>query len=201
MSKEPDDLANLNIEKVSIAILENYTESLRQVLELFNAKTIKDIKKLARNIEIDQRVFVDLILLARTGNLENFPYLHRIHYYEHQPEHLQLSQKDLSAIGRNRVGPLKGPAKKAANKMFQLFRERKYVVGHIFYTPDLKYWHFFYFDIKDFDERNNHWKFGGKHIHYINDLWPQYTLKNVWHQFCQGSKDFGASVHIKFRDS
>lgn len=162
-------------------------------------RKLKEVKKLASKTEISSDGFFKLILLAQAENLDVFPYLHQIHCRELQPEHLHLSDKDLKGIANNGVGELKGDAVKAISKVNQMFKERKWTVGHMFYTPDFKFWHFFYFDLKDMATENNHWKFGGSHVHYISDLNPQYTAESAWEQFTSGSKSFGGDVHLKYR--
>jgi hypothetical protein len=53
-------------------------------------------------------------------------------------------------------------------KMFQLFEERQYLVGHMFYTADLHEWDFFCFDQPDVEQqKRNHWK-KGSHVHFLN---------------------------------
>jgi hypothetical protein len=173
--------------------------SLKPLLDLMSCRKLKEVKKLAKQIEISRDGFYKLILLAQAERLDVFSYLHQTHCREHQPEELQLTDKDLKGIANNGKGALKGDAIKAFSKINQMFKVRKWTVGHMFYTPDLKFWHFFYFDLKDMATENNHWKFGGSHIHYISDLNPQYTAESAWDQFVCGSKSFGGDVHLKYR--
>jgi len=88
--------------------------------------------------------------------------------------------------------------RKIFRKMFQLFRERRYLVAHVFYVPPgLKYWHFFYFDQRDILEKNNHWHYG-PHIHFINYLWPEYTARGIWKQFTTGKSKLNKAIHIRW---
>jgi len=129
-------------------------EKIEEILELFGKKKLKEVKKYAKNMVLWQNEFVALILMARNG-LDHYKYA--VHYWEEQPEHLQLSEEEKKAFSENGVGPLKGKAKKALSKTMQMFVQRKWVVGHLFYTANFKIWHLFYFDLKDVSDQNNHW--------------------------------------------
>src|SRR5262245_1510966 len=109
------------------------------------------------------------------------PFVHKSHARDYRPEHLEPSDEELNALFKSVPGPVTGEAAKTAQKLFiQSPRERRYLVGHIFFTPDLSKWHFFYFDQRDLQEREpNHWQ-GGSHIHFINWLWPQHDAQSLW---------------------
>jgi hypothetical protein len=82
--------------------------------------------------------------------------------------------------------------------MGQMFEERRYLVGHMFYTPNLSEWHFFCFDQRDLeDERPNHWK-EGPHVHFINWLWPGQDVKSVWSNFVGENQRPGNAIHLRF---
>ena len=113
------------------------SQSLKPLLDLMQCRKLKEVKKLANKIEISSDGFFKLILLAQAEKLDIFPYLHQIHCREHQPEHLHLTDKDLKGIANNGVGKLEGDAIKAMSKVNQMFKERKWTVGHMFYTQTL----------------------------------------------------------------
>jgi len=174
----------------------NYN-SLNNLLHLMSIKKLNDLKKYAKTLVITKNEFVTLSLCAKLNDLESFPYLYKMHYVEHIPKHLFPTEKDhLSLTHTN--GLLDERAKKVVSRITQLFKERKWTAGHLFYTPNYSYWHLFYFEIKDLNEEDNHWKKGGRHLHYISDLWPNYNMNDIWQLFCSGSKDFGDNVHIRF---
>lgn len=125
------------------------------------------------------------------------PYSHQIYYRDFIPEHLIPTKEEDEAIKNNGLGLIQGKAKKWANKISQIFIDRRYLVGHLFYTEDLKYWHFFYFDQRDLSNDENHWA-KGSHIHFINYLWPQYTASSVWEHFTNGNPIMKGSVHIQY---
>ena len=179
----------------SMLFQDTEAEKFEEFLELLRKKKLREVKKYSKDMVIWQKEFAAMIYLCQSGQ---FSHKHEIHYWEHQPEHLQLNEEEEDAFRNNGLGPLEGKAQNAVRKISQMFVERKWVVGHLFYTPDLNDWHMFYFDLNDLAEMNNHWT-GGKHAHYISHLWPQYKLPDSWEKFCSNSKDFGGSVHIKFK--
>jgi len=127
------------------------------------------------------------------------PFMHKIHCRDYLPEHLEPSDEELNALFKSGLGPVTGDAAKTARKIFiQSPRERRYLVGHIFFTPSLEQWHFFYFDQRDLEKREpNHWQ-GGPHIHFINYLWPQHNAQSLWSKFVSSNVQMGGSLHIRF---
>lgn len=181
-------------------LTENDERSLEKIIELFNASNLKTVKSLAKRLVITRATFVGLILAAKSGDLETMPYNHQMNCFEYVPDHLIPTEEDMDAFHANDPGEFKGKARTFVNKIFQTFEERKWIVWHLFYTSSQEYWHLFYFDIKDMNEENNHWKIGGPHVHYISNLWPQFTISDVWERLRSGSKEFGSNVHIRFVD-
>jgi len=181
------------IKKEETAELQN-TETL---LKLFTFDKKRELEQYCRKIVINSSAFADFILSCEFGQ---FPFLHKIHYQDHVPEHLYLSDKDSAALAANPVGPLQPDAQKAVRKMSQMFRERRYLVGHIFYVPDLSNWHFFQFDQRDLEDEENHWK-EGAHIHFFNWLWPNYDAKTLWANFTSGKAKMNDSLHVRYVDA
>lgn len=172
--------------------------SMQDFLKIFTFTKKKELEKYCRDLVIQQRDLVDFILACELGQA---PFRHLIHYGDHQPEGAQLTDDDLAAISNNPVGLLHPGAQKAFRKISHLFNVRRYLVGHIFYTPDLSEWHFFQFDQRDLeDTRPNHWK-EGAHIHFMNWLWPNRDPKILWNQFTSGEAKLNDSVHVRFNDS
>jgi hypothetical protein len=180
------------------AAKEEPTQSMQEFLKLFSFTKKKELEKYCRDLVIDQRDFVDFIFTCGIGH---GPFLHLIHYGDHQPEEAQLTDDDLAALSKSSVGPLEPDAQKTVNKIVHLFNIRRYLVGHIFYTPDLSEWHFFQFDQRDLeDARPNHWK-EGAHIHFLNWLWPNRDAKTLWENFTSGKAKMNDSLHVRFKDS
>jgi hypothetical protein len=171
-------------------------DSLRDLVALLAIEKKQELKQHCRSVTIMQRDFADLILTAKTGQL---PWMHRAHHRNYTPEHLTLTEKDLSALAANGVGRFKPAAQKPANKVFAMFDDRRLLSGHMFFNDDLSDWHFFYFDQRDFDRHKNHWH-GGPHIHCINKLWPNRTAQSVWTEFCSSaSPQMRNALHIRYQ--
>ena len=168
---------------------------LDDLLTIFTIKKKSKLKQHCRSITILQNEFANFILACMAGKI---PWLHRRHHRDFVPEHLNLTDDDLGALAASAVGVMKPRAQKTANKISALFEERRLLSGHIFFTPDQTKWHLFYFDQRDFAERDNHWE-GGSHIHLINYLWPNLTASKVWNQFCEGNPQIRGALHIKFK--
>ncbi len=168
---------------------------LESLLRLFTFDKKRELEKYCRNAVVHKRDFATLVMACKSGIL---PFSHQIHYKDHVPSQLIPSEKERTALQANGVGPLKGDAKKMVRKIGQLFKDRRYLVGHIFYTPNLHEWHFFYFDQRDTEEqKENHWS-GGSHIHFINWLWPNHSPAELWSNFVSQSDPPKGAVHIKF---
>jgi hypothetical protein len=168
------------------------------ILKLFTFDKKRELEKYCRDLIIHSRDFANFILACELGS---FPFLHQIHYRDHVPDDVHLTDKDLAALAGNPVGPLEPGAQKTVRKIGQMFKVRRYLVGHIFYTPDLGEWHFFQFDQRDLeDERDNHWK-EGAHIHFLNWLWPNYDAKTLWANFTSGKAKMNDSLHVRYLDT
>jgi hypothetical protein len=168
------------------------------LLKLFTFDKKRELERYCRKIVINSSSFADFILACELGL---FPFLHKIHYRDHVPEHLYLSDKDSAALAANPLGRLQPDAQKAVKKISQMFKDRRYLVGHIFYLPDLSKWHFFQFDQRDLeDERRNHWK-EGAHIHFLNWLWPNYEPKTLWANFTSGKAKMNDALHVRYLDA
>jgi len=165
------------------------------LLKIFTFDRKADLERYCRDLVVYQSDFVAFVLACDAGRL---PLRHKIHFRDYVPEHLEPSESQREALAANGVGPLKGEALKMVRKMFQLFEERRHLVGHMFFTPDLSEWHFLYFDQRDVTEGGpNHWK-GGSHVHLLNWLWPEYSAESLWNTFTSGRAKPGGSFHIRY---
>lgn len=174
------------------------TYNLKDLLDIFNCKSKRELEKLARNKVIYQQDFVALILAAQHNELT--PYMYSNHFDRRTPSYLIPNQEEYEAISNNGVGKYKTPkAQKFANKIFQFSYQQRMTAAHLFYTPDHKYWHLFYFDDKDKSKYDNHWKHG-PHIHFVSDLWPNLSLSYVWEKVCSGKLSFNNKLHLKYVD-
>ena len=170
-------------------------KSLADLLAILQIQKKKDLKRHCRLITILQSGLAGLIYAAVADVL---PWSHHAHHREFVPDHLHLTDGDLGAFAANDGGTFKPAAQTTAKKITAIFAERRLPSGHIFFTPDQSNWHLFYFDQRDFADRNNHWE-GGSHIHLINHLWPEHTAQSVWERFRTGNPQMGGALHIKFK--
>lgn len=171
------------------------SESMERFLGLFNLSKKKQVERYCQDIVITSEDFANVLLAARITGLG--PYRYACHFQEATPEHLHPKNEELSALGSNGVGKLKGPALKAMWKVNQIFRDRRLLAMHLFYTPSQKYWHLFYFDQRDYDARENHWKHG-PHIHYSQDLFTKEPLEQVWSHATSDKPRFPPSLHVRY---
>lgn len=170
-------------------------KDIEGILNLLNQSKKREAVKYCKNLSIYSSDFVILILAAQAGALA--PYKYASHFNERIPEHLHPSDDELAELSKNEIGPLRGKSKKAITKVYQIFKDRRCFAAHLFYTPDYKYWHIFYFDQRDNDSHKNHWK-EGPHIHYLSDLWPQHKLPEIWNKVLSGDKNLCSTPHIRF---
>jgi hypothetical protein len=172
---------------------------LRGLLTIFTFSKKKELEKYCRDVTIYGSDFANFIL-ACNGSPE-LPFYHRIHCTDIVPEHLVLTDESLVPLQSNGVGLLSPASKKVVNKIGSMFEQRRYLVGHMFYTANLHEWHFVYFDQRDTEDRRpNHWK-EGAHIHLVNWLWPNLDPRTVWNEFVQNHKPPGGAVHIRYDDT
>lgn len=169
--------------------------SLKGLLKIFDFEKKSELERYCRGLAVSGDDFASLILSCEASAI---PFLHEISYRDKVPAHLKPSKSELRALSDNKPGPLTPAAAKAISKVFQMFEERRYLVGHMFYTPNFSRWHFFCFDQRDVeDDRPNHWK-EGAHVHFINWLWPGLNAQSVWATFVNEDGRPGGSIHLRF---
>ena len=175
------------------------TPHFNSLLEVFNFRSKRELVRHSKNLVVHQQDLVALILVARKNALG--PYCYANHFAETTPDHLHTNEAERDAFAANDVGTFRTKeAQKFVSKTFQLFRERRSLAAHFFYTPDHQYWHIFYFDNRDTSESNNHWKHG-PHIHYVSDFWTELSLGETWQQINRGEMDFPNKLHLRYKSS
>jgi hypothetical protein len=172
--------------------------NLESLLKIFSFEKKKDLEQYCRDLAIRSDDFVALILACeRSGE----PFAHEISHRDKVPPHLLPSNSEIESLKSTPAGSLlSGEAAKAVRKMLQGFKERRYLVGHMFFTPDYSKWHFFCFDQRDLESRGNHWE-AGSHVHFINWLWPGQDAKSVWSNFVIEDDRPGRALHLRFIES
>lgn len=174
-------------------------DGVSKLLDLLNATDKKTAEKLCRDLLVNRKDLVQLVLAGRTGALA--PYQYACHFTEVRPEHLQLTAANSAALSDNGVGPLSLDAAKAVRKISQTFVERRAFAAHLFYLPSGDIWHLFYFDQRDVDKNENHWTVGGPHIHYSRECFTQQSLKEVWEAICALLPKPPKSLHVRFESA
>lgn len=166
--------------------------SLDSLLEIFTFEKKADLVRHCKNLTISSEDFVKLILACEaTGQ----PFLHEITYKDIARPHLVPKDSEIEALKSTPAGSLvAGDAAKAVSKMSQFFVDRRYLVGHMFFTPDKSKWHFFCFDQRD--TGGEHWE--GPHIHFVNWLWPNLNANSVWDHFTTADRRPGPDLHLRF---
>ena len=200
------------------------TRDLEGFLKVFTFSKKRALERYCRDTTVYGCDFANVIVACEDGVL---PFRHRIHYSDIVPKHLVPTDASLGAVSRNSVGPLDREGRKAARKIFALFDERRWLVGHILegarratggrdpattspevpatvqrrrFSADMHEWHFFCpFDQRDTAARANHWK-GGSHIHLVNWLWPNLDLRSVWRDFVRKNERPPQALHLRYND-
>lgn len=171
-------------------------ESFKKVLRIFEIDKKKELDWYCRGITIDSEDFFYLILAAEQGLIG---YNHRIHHKDIVPKELELDSGKIDPLETDESGHLIAESLKFFRKAKQIFEVRRFLVGHMFYTSNHKYWHFFYFDQRDHSKNANHWEHG-PHIHLINWLWPNYNSKSLWSDFLSEKPKMKGALHIRYHD-
>jgi hypothetical protein len=169
--------------------------SLDSLRRIFSFEIKKDLERYCRNLTVSSDDFFNLVLACE---LSGTPFLHAISYRNKVPSHLVPKDSEIEALKNAPAGTiLSGEAAKAASKMSQSFEDRRYLVGHMFFSPDRSRWHFFCFDQRDLRLEGNHWE-KGSHVHFVNWLWSKLNADSVWSNFVNTDDRPGAAIHLRF---
>lgn len=118
---------------------------------------------------------------------------HEMFWNDTVPRHLWPTEKDQAQLDAAKPGE---PVK-LATKAFQMFKERRYRVGHLFWIP-FGPWHMIHFDQRDAAERENHWT-GGRHVHLMNYLThPNVEPNEMWEDFRRSPNPKHSGPHIRY---
>ncbi len=170
--------------------------SLQGLVDLLNCETKRDLEKHCRSFVLNSRALAQAIQIAMTGGFA--PYLYQSCFRQWSPDHLNLKEQDLAAFSASSAGPFTPGARKTANKIFQMFEDRRMLAAHLLYTPDREYWFLFYFDQRDTANPNRHWKHG-PHIHLVSHHWPGLRLDDVWQGIQSGRANFPNKIHLRYQ--
>lgn len=170
-------------------------ENLRtnNLFKMFSLTKKNEVMKYAAGITITGRELKNIIL-----GCKHLGYL----YFQQQaviaPEHLSPKDEEISSLSNKFEHPHKLKLQqKFVSKIKQSFKDRKLLIFHLF-TASTKEWHLIYFNEKDSDVlTNNHWG-KGPHIHFVNYLWGNIDLENLWNNFPKFPSN---GLHIKYEDN
>jgi hypothetical protein len=177
--------------EIESEVIESYKAGGGALESLFLIDRASDLKTFCDGIKITQHEFANFIMSCEARLV---PWLHRISHRQFVPDHLALTESDRSDMSKAKPGD---QLPKGFRKIISTFRERRMLVGHIFYHDDPSLWHFFYFDQRDISANHNHWR-EGAHLHFINWLTrPKQTANDIWVEFHDGNPDMKGALHIR----
>lgn len=145
---------------------------------------------------ITEHAFAEFIRACDVGAL---PWIHHMSYRDFVPQQLKWTNEDDAALPDLTVGPPSQIQAKALKKFYQIVTDRRFLVGHLFYSQNHNNWHLLYFDNRDLKPTNNHFEQGGTHIHLINHFWARWTYEAIWKHFMKGNPKMSSALHIRFR--
>jgi hypothetical protein len=150
---------------------------------LFEISKKSEVVKYCRNIELSED---ELYLLVH--NSSQIGFRHRSKFAEFVPQHLKVTDSDISNLHNNKP-------RKLVKKAKAIFLERRRIHVHLFERGNQ--WHCFYDSYQDMESGSkSHWKYGS-HLHYVSHLWPQLTKEGVWAAFDKRFTDISGSIHIR----
>ncbi len=159
---------------------------------IFFIATKKELEHHCKSSVITKTDFAEFILMCDSGDL---PWRHFIHVSERNPSHLMIDKKDLDSLHDAEKND--ETKSKIGTKIKQLFKERRYLVGHLFIDHKTGDWHFFYFDQRDLEENENHWKLGS-HVHMVNKFWTHLRPNDLWERFVRDAETAKGALHLRF---
>ncbi|MCL4669756.1 hypothetical protein [Burkholderia pseudomallei] len=172
----------------------NETGIIDDILKIVTATKMSELNKLCRRTVITERAFGEFI---RVCDAHVLPWLHVMSWRDFLPEKLQFTSEDSSNMPYLDIGPPRRGQAKAMRKWYQFLDDRRFLVGHMFYSPFHHNWQFFYFDNRDLNPHHNHFKHGA-HVHLINHLWPGHTYESIWQTFNDGNPGMKGALHIRY---
>lgn len=164
---------------------------LPDLVTIFGISKPRELKSFCRSAKISKRQLASVIQWCHS---DKAVFQHTANHRQFMPDHLNLTEADLAALHTNPVGALSPAAQTAVNKTGAMFDERRMLSGHLF--QGLWSWHLLYYDNRDRNERDNHWKLG-PHMHLINHVLTKQTSNVIWSRFCNGNPRMSGALHIR----
>lgn len=188
--------------EIEQVIQEKAYEKEKVILYTMRAEGVPKIFKLL--LECSNKREEELLFKDKKLSMDDFgPFIfnckdlglsHQRVVFDKIPEHLQLTDHDIKNFFLDRENSSEKDKKRAFSKIEQSFKQRKYMVGHLF-RKDEK-WYLFSFESHDLSPfERQHWK-GGNHVHFVSHQWgknldPKKLLTDI-----SNGKSNGASLHI-----
>ncbi|WP_221792229.1 hypothetical protein [Aquisediminimonas sediminicola] len=197
MDRRRNDLVRIDLATYRPSMADNDHSTSGSLLTIFDIVDKAVLDQHCRSVVIHQSDLANLILACMT---EAIPIRHFRFHKHHHPEHLALTDSDFEAFTDNGVGPFSKKAQKLANKVDQTFEQRRLLNGHLFTSvKNLDEWHLFYFDQRDTDPHDNHWKHG-EHIHLMNWVThPRLSAPDIVHKIeAEDRPKLNGKLHIRY---
>lgn len=182
----------------TVAVNTSESTPLNSLLAIFNIATKSELSEHCRSTVIDSSDLANLIYACM---IDAIPIQHFRFHKHHYPEQTIPAVSEHEALVRNGVGPLSREAKKFANKIDQMFAQRRLFNGHMFIPRNHPTdWHLFYFDQRDVDPHNNHWG-QGEHIHLMSMLThPQMNVLDLAEKIESETRPkLSGGFHIRYK--
>lgn len=163
---------------------------------IINCGSKAELKRLCKNATVTMSDIVDFVICCEAGITR---LNHTMYYFDYVPPDLEVRDEDFAILDSSNDVRKTKESKKAFRRLFKDHAQRKYCVGHMFFSKELKQpfkeWHFIFFDLKELDDKNNHWKMG-PHVHITNYLWPNYHCQHIWNSFVAQRQFPESKLHL-----
>jgi hypothetical protein len=149
----------------------------------------RELRKFVKQIVIRSRDFTTLI-----WNAAAIGYHHDIKPREFRPDDPNLDRPWV--FDRSEDGKPTPETIRTIRRINQIFHQRRLLTAHIFINRQR--WHIFYFDQRDMDASGENRFKHGSHIHFVNDLWPNYAPQDVWSLLELPKTTVKGNLHIRY---
>ncbi|MBD3157810.1 MAG: hypothetical protein GF309_03385 [Candidatus Lokiarchaeota archaeon] len=166
--------------------------------KLFGLERKNKVEKYIKGKRLYGSDFGDFLLLMQYFPLRywHFPIYNRI-----EPSHLQIELENLDCLQPDCNGKeeTQESVRKLLTRINQLSKERRLLATHFFPRLDLKRWHLIYFDQRDTNKHDSHWRWGS-HMHFASSLWHRCSIEEIWEEMHRSKPNYPASLHIPYCD-
>ena len=168
--------------------------------QILSCKDKRSLQSLCKTTTVTQEEFVNFIIACKQGATH---LNHAMWSIDYVPEALVARNEDWAVLNADAATIGLKESQKALRRLFKAHGQRKYKVGHMFISKELRHpikeWHFVFFEIEELYRRNNHWM-AGPHVHITNHLWPGLYCQQVWEDFVVRRTFPSSKLHLSFDD-